>query len=112
MIVRDALQVSVEQYDLKLGETLFEKGETMKALIMKRAYVIVMAILLAACSGCTTRTAYDSLRYNREMECQKMQGTADREECSKRAGMSYDEYQRQMNEQQSDDEMQNKMRNH
>jgi len=84
----------------------------MKALILKRANVIVMAILLTACSGCTARTAYDSLRYNRELDCQKMQGTADREECSKRSGMSYDEYQRQMNEQQSDDDIQNKMRNH
>jgi len=112
LIVRDALQVSVEQYDLKLGEISLRREIIMKALILKRANVIVMAILLTACSGCTARTAYDSLRYNRELDCQKMQGTADREECSKRSGMSYDEYQRQMNEQQSDDDIQNKMRNH
>jgi len=73
----------------------------MRIRFLKRAVVIIMMILLTAGSGCTARTAYESLQYNRELDCQKMQGGADREECSKRSGMSYDEYQRQLNKQQN-----------
>jgi hypothetical protein len=112
LIVRDALQVSAEQYNLKLEELSLRRGKTIKALILIRAATIVTVILLMACSGCTGRTAYDSLRYNRELDCQKMQGTADREECLKKSGMSYDEYQRQLNKQQSSDDIETKMRNH
>ena len=53
--------------------------------------------LMATSSSCTTRTAYDSLRYNQELECQKLQG-ADQQECLRRTGMSYDEYQMQLKE--------------
>jgi len=48
--------------------------------------------------GCTTQNAYDSIRYNRELDCQKMQGE-DRDDCMRRSGMSYDEYQRQLKSQ-------------
>jgi hypothetical protein len=47
--------------------------------------------------GCGPRNAYDSLRFYQDMECQKLQG-ADRDECSRRVGMSYDEYERQLKE--------------
>ena len=65
-----------------------------------RASILLMILLLAGI-GCTARTAYEGLHYNRELDCQKMQGTAEREECSTRSGMSYDEYQRQLNKQQN-----------
>jgi hypothetical protein len=65
---------------------------------MKNVALIFTLLLIVTISGCSARTAYDSLRYNREMECQKLQG-ADQSECLRRSGMSYDEYQRQLKEQ-------------
>jgi len=65
---------------------------------MKIIPLICVALLLTeTISSCTTRTAYDSLRLNRELECQNLQG-ADQQECLRRTGMSYDEYQRQLKE--------------
>ena len=58
-----------------------------------------LSTMLQSVTGCTTQNAYDGLRYNRELECQKMQGT-DRDDCMRRSGMSYDEYQRELNQQQ------------
>ncbi len=55
---------------------------------------------MATISNCTKRTVYDSLRYGQEMECQKLYG-ADQQECLKRTGMSYDEYQKQLKENQA-----------
>jgi hypothetical protein len=68
---------------------------------MKIVQVIFLLFVIIMLSGCTTRTAYDSLRYNREMECQKLQGDQ-RQECLRRSGMSYDEYQHQLKEQPKD----------
>lgn len=62
--------------------------------------IIALIFLLSASAGCAARTAYDSLRYNQELNCQKMQG-ADRDDCLKRSDMSYDEYQRQLKAKQS-----------
>ena len=56
-------------------------------------------LLLVSFSGCGPRTIYDSLRYNQELECQKLHGD-DRDECFKQSGMSYDEYQRHLKERQ------------
>lgn len=84
-------------YTAKDGSTRFQKEGTMRTRFLKRADLIVVMLLLTACSGCTARTAYESLHYNRELDCQKMLGTADREECLKRSGMSYDEYQHRLN---------------
>ena len=69
----------------------------MKNRIASSALVVLLAIV----SGCTARTAYDSLRLHQEMECQKMQG-AERDECLRRSDMSYDEYQQQLNKQKQD----------
>ncbi|MEK6744036.1 MAG: hypothetical protein AABZ15_10510 [Nitrospirota bacterium] len=59
---------------------------------------ITTLMILFACTGCA-QVAYDSLRQNQSMNCQQMQGTADRDDCMRRSDMSYDEYQRQMNKQ-------------
>jgi len=64
---------------------------------MKIIPQICSLFLLTAMSGCAKRTVYDSLRYSQEMECQKLLG-ADQQECLKRIGMSYDEYQKQLKE--------------
>jgi len=69
---------------------------------MKITAVIPAMLLIMTGAGCTTRTVYDSLRVQQEMECQKLQG-ADRDECARRSGMSYDEYQRQLKERQKDE---------
>lgn len=61
--------------------------------------LVTVSALTNAC--CTARTVYDSLRVQQEMECQKFPG-ADRDECARRSGMSYDEYQRQIKEGQKD----------
>jgi hypothetical protein len=68
----------------------------MNIRLLSRTTIIVSMILSVA--SCTTQNAYDSLRYNRELDCQKMQGM-DRDDCMRRSGMSYDEYQRQMKNQ-------------
>jgi hypothetical protein len=65
-----------------------------------RGTTIALMVLLSASVGCTARTAYDGLRYNQELNCQKMQGS-DRDNCLKRSDMSYDEYQRQLKTKQS-----------
>jgi hypothetical protein len=48
--------------------------------------------------GCSSQNAYDSLRYQQDLDCQKMQG-ADRDDCMRKSDMSYDEYQRQLKNQ-------------
>lgn len=63
---------------------------------------LIAAILLTLTSvGCTARTVYESIRVQQEMKCQKLPG-ADRDECARRSGMNYDEYQRQLNEERKD----------
>jgi hypothetical protein len=74
--------------------TPIQEEATVKKWILKSTTISLM-ILLPAGVGCTARTAYDGLRYNQELNCQKMQG-ADRDDCLKRSDMSYDEYQRQL----------------
>ncbi len=55
-------------------------------------------MILFVCSGCA-QIAYESIKNSQSVDCQKMQGRADRDECLKRSDMSYDEYQRRMNKQ-------------
>ena len=62
---------------------------------MKTYLIIAMFFIL---NGCSSQNVYDSIRYNRELECQQLQGT-DRDECSKRSEMKYDEYKRQLENQ-------------
>jgi hypothetical protein len=64
---------------------------------MKVIVSLLAMLAVATVSGCTSRNIYDGLRFREEMNCEKLQGT-DRDECSRRTGMSYDEYQRQLKE--------------
>lgn len=66
-----------------------------------RTLYLSLTIMVLFVTGCSTQNAYDSLRYHQDLDCQKMQG-ADRDECMKRAGTSYNEYQRQLNQQKQD----------
>jgi hypothetical protein len=59
--------------------------------------VLAIAVMLAFVLGCSSRTGYDMLRMNRDLQCQKLQG-ADRDQCLRRDEMSYDEYQRRLRE--------------
>jgi hypothetical protein len=60
-----------------------------------------IGILVALCAAMMTfgcaQNMYDGMRLRQEMECEKMQGPQ-RDECMRRVGMSYDEYQRQLKE--------------
>lgn len=63
-----------------------------------KAIAFVPAMLLIVMGyGCGPRNIYDGLRFSQEMGCEKLQG-ADRDECSRRSGMSYDEYERRLKE--------------
>jgi hypothetical protein len=73
---------------------LVQEEGAMQNRILKNA-MIALLILLSAGLGCTAQTAYDSLRFNQELNCSKMQGP-ERDDCLKRSDMSYDEYQRQL----------------
>jgi hypothetical protein len=66
----------------------------MKTVWLVAAIIAVMYFM----AGCTTQNVYDSIRYNRELDCQKMQGLG-RDDCMSRLGMSYEEYQRQLKSQ-------------
>jgi len=65
---------------------------------MKIIAVIPVLLLIVLSAGCTARSVYETLRVQQGMECQNLQGR-DRDECERRTGMSYDEYQRQLKEQ-------------
>lgn len=67
---------------------------------MKIAVFISIVLVVAVGTGCGPRQLYDGLRFGREMECQKLQGADDQNECLRRSGMSYDEYQKQLKERQ------------
>ena len=67
---------------------------TMKISLLSMTTIVLILLV----TGCTTQNVYDSFRFNRELECQQMQGI-DRDDCMRRTGMSYDEYQRQLKQQ-------------
>jgi hypothetical protein len=54
-----------------------------------------MVLLIGIGNGC--RQFYDGIRSAQEMECQRLP-KSDQDECLRRSGMSYDEYQRQLKE--------------
>jgi hypothetical protein len=56
-----------------------------------------VTVLFLVLAGCSAETVYNSLQSAQEMECSKLP-RSDQEECYRRAGMSYDEYQRQLKE--------------
>ena len=60
--------------------------------------VIVFSLFIMMLSGCSSRIVYDSLRANQEMNCSKLP-RSDQDECYRKSGMSYDEYQKQLKEQ-------------
>lgn len=62
---------------------------------MKTITVTTAMLLIVMNAGCTAQNYYEGLRMRQEMECRSMQG-ADREECERRSGTTYDEYQRQL----------------
>lgn len=62
---------------------------------MKILAIISALFLVVMIAGCTTRNVYETLRVQQGMECQNLQGR-DRDECERRTGMSYDEYQKQL----------------
>ena len=64
---------------------------------MKVIAFVPAMLLIVMGYGCGARNIYDGLRFYQEMGCEKLQGT-DRDECSRRSGMSYDEYERQLKE--------------
>jgi hypothetical protein len=61
-----------------------------------KTHLLILILLIVY--GCSSQNIYDGIRYNRDLECQKMQG-ADRDECSKRSDMNYDEYKSQLEKQ-------------
>jgi hypothetical protein len=58
---------------------------------------IALAVLVATIAGCSAQNAYDGVRLRQGYDCQKLQGV-DREECSRRSDVSYDEYQNRLKE--------------
>lgn len=62
---------------------------------------VALLLAMAISSGCSARNVYDGIRFHQEMDCSQLQG-ADRDECYRRSGMSYDEYQKQLKDRQKD----------
>ncbi|HWR72462.1 MAG TPA: hypothetical protein VN604_04795 [Nitrospirota bacterium] len=66
---------------------------------MKVAVFISIVLVIPVGTACGPRQFYDGLRFGQEMECQGLQ-KSDQDECMRRSGMSYDEYQKQLKERQ------------
>lgn len=64
---------------------------------MKLTAVLALALYSTALSGCSNEVVYNSLRSNQELNCSKLP-RSDRDECYRKSGMSYDEYERQLKE--------------
>lgn len=62
---------------------------------------VIFSVLLSVMNASCARNVYEGLRMQQDMQCQKLQGF-ERDECVRRSGMSYDEYQRQLNERQKE----------
>ena len=60
-----------------------------------RLVSVVVAVVVAAAAGCSTRVAYDSVQNRQRLECQKIQDTSTRSKCLEDASTSYDDYKRQ-----------------
>ena len=62
---------------------------------MKKRLLNVMIVLciLLGCQGCTYRAWYEGLKDMQRIDCQKLSGVRERQECLDRAnGLSYDQY--------------------
>ena len=68
---------------------------------MKTTVFVFVMLCTVACTGYGARNLYDGMRIQQEMACQKLPGV-EQDECFKRYGMSYDEYQRKLKERQKD----------
>jgi uncharacterized protein len=66
-----------------------------------RCITIATAIILLACAGCA-QVAYDTLNHSQSIDCQRLQGAADRADCTNRSNLSYQEYRRQLDTQKKD----------
>jgi len=64
---------------------------------MKLAAVLSLTLMIAALSGCSNEVMYNSLRANQELNCSKLP-RSDQDDCYRKSGASYDEYQRQLKE--------------
>ncbi len=73
-------------------DTLFYPAVIPKRSPMKISFLITNMMVTVLCAGCGTRSLYDGLRIQQEMQCQKLE-RSDQQDCVKRSGMSYDEYQ-------------------
>jgi hypothetical protein len=68
---------------------------------MKSAAFLSALLMVAIGCGSNARYLYDGIRFHQEIDCSKLQGS-DRDECYRRSGMSYDEYQRQLKDRKQD----------
>jgi hypothetical protein len=66
-----------------------------------KGHVVLFILAIVASTGCAARDYYGMLNVQQEMNCEQRPG-ADRDECSRQSGMSYDEYQRLLKERQQD----------
>jgi len=61
-----------------------------------------VVVLLIGCSllatACTKRAAYDTLRGNERLECNRLPGGSERDECLQRTTEDYDSYKRKRDE--------------
>ena len=82
-------------------------GQDMKIRMLARFTVALsLLFLMLPAAACTKRGAYEGLRFYQGLDCDRMMGR-DREECFRRANMSYDEYQRQLKEREKENENEN-----
>ncbi|HEY6011102.1 MAG TPA: hypothetical protein VIX18_06480 [Nitrospirota bacterium] len=70
-------------------------------MIMKFFPALSVMLAVVSLTGCTSRGIYEGLRMQQEMECRSHPG-ASPEECSGMSGMSYDEYQRRLEQERKD----------
>jgi hypothetical protein len=60
------------------------------------AAVVVLCSLFTV--ACTTKEAYEGIRGNRRLECNRLPNGSERDECLQRASEDYDTYKRKRDE--------------
>jgi len=64
---------------------------------MNRAIILLLALLTISIQACSSRQMYNSMQYNRKLECQKVP-SSDYDECIERTNESYDKYKQKRDE--------------